>query len=98
MNESFIERKFKIICERHGMRVIKLSTQFEAHQPDRLVLYNGYSGFAEIKAPGKKQTPAQAAYMRKLKKEGSFTGVIDTPNDVVGWIGNFMNHIQQKEK
>lgn len=93
MTEKPIEQKFKRICERHGMRVFKMSTQFESHVPDRLVLYNGFAGFAEIKAPGKKQTPAQAAAMRTLEKQGNFVGVIDNPNDVVGWIGNFINHI-----
>lgn len=98
MRESYIETKFKRICERNGMRVIKLSTQFEAHLPDRLVLYKGFAGFAELKAPGKRPTPAQAACMRKLEKQGNFVGVVDNPNDVASWIGNFINHIEKQKQ
>lgn len=96
MNESYIENRFKTICERHGMRVFKMSTQYESGIPDRLVIYKGFSGFAEIKAPGEKQTKEQEAKMRELEKRGCFCGVIDNPNDIVGWIGNFINHINSK--
>lgn len=98
MSEKEIESKFKRICERHGMRVFKMSTQFESHIPDRLVLYKGFAGFAEIKAPGEKQSKAQASLMLALEKQGNFVGVVDHPYAVVGWIGNFMNHINSKIK
>lgn len=98
MNESYIENRFKTICERNGMRVFKMSTQYESGIPDRLVIYKGYAGFAEIKAPGEKQTKEQQTKMRELEKRGCFCEVIDNPNDVVGWIGNFINHINSKKE
>lgn len=97
MNESYIERRFKRICERHGMRVIKMSAMFEIGIPDRLVLLNGFAGFAEIKAPGKKPRPSQVAYIKKLYGEGCFVGVVDHPNEIVTWIKGFTEHIQEKQ-
>lgn len=98
MNENYIEQKFVRLCKRHGMRVIKMSTQFEMGIPDRLVLLNGFAGFCELKAPGKKPKPIQEAYLRNLCAEGCFTGVVDNPNDIVTWIKNFKQHIDEKQK
>lgn len=96
MRESYIEKKFKMLCERNGMRVIKLSAQFEWGIPDRLVLLDGYAGFCELKAPGERPKPHQAAYLKKLQLDGCFVGVVDNPNDIVTWIGEFKNHINTK--
>ena len=96
MNEIFIEKKFKKLCERHGMRVIKMSTQFEWGIPDRLVLFKGFAGFCELKAPGEKPKRHQDVYLRKLKEEGNFVGVVDNLNDIVTWIGDFKKHINER--
>lgn len=96
MRESYIEKKFKRLCERHGMRVIKLSAQFEWGIPDRLILWNGYAGFCELKAPGQKPKPHQTSYLNKLQMEGNFVGVVDNVNDIATWIGEFKNHIKTK--
>lgn len=96
MSESSIEKKFKRLCERNGMRVIKMSTQFEMGLPDRLVLLKGFAGFCELKAPGKKLKPHQEAYIRQLQLEGNFVGVVDHPDDVVAWIGEFKKHVNEK--
>ena len=85
------------MCERHGMRVIKMSTQFEWGIPDRLVLFKGYAGFCEIKAPGKKPELHQKVYLRNLITEGNFVGVIDHPNYIITWINDFKKHINKKE-
>lgn len=94
ISENSIEQKFVRLCKRHGMRVFKLSTQYEMCLPDRLVLFEGFAGFCELKAPGKKQTYCQEVYMRKLAKEGNFVGVVDNPNDIVTWIAGFKEHIK----
>lgn len=97
MNENYIEKRFKMMCERHGMRVIKMSTQFESGLPDRLVLLKGFAGFCELKAPGKKPKPHQEAYLKKLQLEGCFVGVVDNPNDIATWIGEFLKHIKEND-
>lgn len=96
ISESSIEQKFVRLCKRHGMRVIKMSTQFEMGLPDRLVLFHGFAGFCELKAPGKKPSLCQEVYLRKLAKEGNFVGVVDHPNDVVTWIANFEKHVLER--
>ena len=96
MSESSIEKKFKKLCERHGMRVIKMSAQFEWGIPDRLVLFEGFAGFCELKAPGKKPQRHQDIYLKKLQMEGNFVGVVSDPNDIVSWIGEFKKHINEK--
>lgn len=95
-SESYIEKEFVQICKRNGMRVIKMSAQFESGIPDRLVLYKGFAGFAEIKAPGKKPTRIQNAYMNKLDAEGNFVQLISNSNQIVFWIANFKEHIECK--
>lgn len=96
-SESEIEKKFKKLCERHGMRVIKMSAQFEWGIPDRLVLFEGFAGFCELKAPGQKPKRHQESYIRRLKEEGNFVGVVDNPNDIVTWIAEFKKHIKEKK-
>lgn len=94
MKESYIEKRFVEVCKRHGMRAIKQTA--ETGIPDRLVLFEGFAGFAEIKAPGKEPEPVQAAFIRKLKREGCFTGVVDGPLEIVCWIRDFKEHIRRK--
>lgn len=92
--ENLIEKKFVRICKRHGMHIMKMSTQYEHGVPDRMVLHNGCAGFAEIKAPGKKPSPLQRIYLRKLAARGCFVGVIDNPAAVVNWISEFFKHVK----
>ncbi len=74
-----------------------MSTQYEWGIPDRLVLFNGIAGFCELKAPGEKPKPHQAAYIRKLYGEGCFVEVVDDANGVVTWIKNFKEHVKKKQ-
>lgn len=97
MSESYIERKFVEVCKRHKMRVIKMSAMFETGIPDRLVLWKGYAGFCELKAPGKKPTLSQLSYHKKLKSEGNFIQIVDHPNKVVSWIEDFKKHVYEIE-
>lgn len=98
MKESSIEKRFVQLCRRHGMRVIKMTAMFEMGIPDRLVLLEGYAGFAEIKRPGQYPSTVQEAYIKKLKREGCFVEIVSHPNDIVTWIMKFHSHIQNMKR
>lgn len=93
MSESSIEKYFVAKCKEAGMRSFKMLPTFEAGMPDRIVLYNGISGFAEIKAPGKKPRKLQAVFLQELKNAGFFTGVIDSKTCVHVWLNDFKIHV-----
>ena len=86
MSESSIEKYFVAKCKEAGMRSLKMLPTFEAGMPDRIVLYKGVAGFAEIKAPGKKPRKLQAVFLDELEKAGSYTGVVDSKDQADWWI------------
>lgn len=92
MRESSIERYFVQQCKYRGMKVIKMVPTFEMGIPDRQVLWKGVSGFAEIKAPGKKPRANQVAYMKALSDAGFYTGVVDSRESAIAWIHGFTSH------
>jgi hypothetical protein len=96
MSESYIEKYFVAKCKEAGMRSFKMLPTFEAGMPDRIVLYRGVAGFAEIKATGKKPRQLQAVFLDELKKAGSFTGVVDTKTSALNWIQDFENYVEYK--
>ena len=67
---------------------------FESGMPDRQVLFLGASGFAEIKAPGKKPRPLQVSFLNELGKAGSFVGVVDSYESALQWIEDFKDHVE----
>jgi hypothetical protein len=96
MSESSIEKYFVAKCKEAGMRSFKMLPTYEAGMPDRIVLYKGLSGFAEIKAPGKKPRQLQAVFLQELRKAGSFTGVVDSKDSALNWIKDFDNYVEYK--
>ena len=96
MSESSIEKYFVAKCKEAGMRSFKMLPTYEAGMPDRIVLYKGLSGFAEIKAPGKKPRQLQAVFLQELQKAGSFTGVVDSKDSALNWIKDFDNYVEYK--
>jgi hypothetical protein len=65
--------------------------------PDRLILLpEGHMAFAELKAPGKKPRPLQAARHRMLRRLGYKVFVIDSPeglSEIIERIGGEGNGI-----
>lgn len=96
MSESSIEKYFVAKCKEAGMRSFKMLPTYEAGMPDRIVLHRGISGFAEIKAPGKKPRQLQAVFLQELQKAGSFTGVVDSKDSALNWIKDFDNYVEYK--
>lgn len=96
MSESSIEKYFVAKCKEAGMRSFKMLPTYEAGMPDRIVLYRGVAGFAEIKAPGKKPRQLQAVFLEELQKAGSFTGVVDSKDSALNWIQDFLNYVEYK--
>jgi hypothetical protein len=97
-SESSIEQYFVRKCKENGMKVIKMIPTFEAGIPDRQVLYAGVSGFAEIKAPGRKPRALQVAYLNGLEQAGFFVGVIDSKEAANLWIEKFHKHATDATK
>lgn len=94
MRESYIESKFVRMCKEQGIKTMKMIPTYEAGIPDRQALYAGVSGFAEIKALGKKPRPLQLKYLSELKKAGFYVGVIDSEESAENWIREFLAHVQ----
>jgi len=95
MRESYIENYFRKECVKQGMKSLKMLPTFEFGIPDRMALFKGVSGFAEIKAPGKEPRTVQLHYMRGLKKAGFFVGVVDSKESALKWIEDFKTHVKE---
>jgi hypothetical protein len=94
-NESSIENYFLELCKKEEMRAIKMIPTFEAGIPDRQVLYRGVSGFAEIKAPGKRPRKLQVVYMKNLQEAGFFVGIVDSRASAKAWLEDFKKYAEQ---
>ena len=94
ISESSIERHFVKQAKKSGMKCVKMIPTFENGIPDRMVIYAGASGFAEIKAPGKKPRPLQVSYMKELQNKGCFVGVVDSKESALKWIEDFKIHVE----
>jgi hypothetical protein len=97
MSESSIEKFFAERCKKEGMRSFKMLPTYEAGMPDRIALYKGFAGFAEIKATGKKPRKLQAVFLEELRKAGNFTGVIDSKTSAMVWINDFKFWVEVKK-
>lgn len=83
--ERDIERKLTKAVRRLGGICPKLSCPGYDGMPDRLVLLpGGKAGFVEVKAPGKKPRPLQAARHRELARLGYKVYVLDAPEQIGG--------------
>lgn len=70
MRESAIERPVCKFAKDHGVLAMKLAGPGQRGQPDRMFLKDGRVLFIEFKAPGKKPTPLQYWWSRRLAKHG----------------------------
>lgn len=77
MRESKIEKELIKIVKSLKGEAYKFVSPGRRNVPDRLILLPGGSAFfVELKAPGKKATPAQKREHKKLKKLGFTTHVV----------------------
>lgn len=85
MREKTIEQKLiKAVKSTGGIAPKMVSPDFDG-MPDRIVLLpEGKIGFVEVKAPGKKPRPLQAARHRLLRRLGFNVYVLDDPEQIGG--------------
>ncbi len=85
MREKTIEQKLiKAVKSAGGIAPKLVSPGFDG-MPDRIVLLpGGKIGFVEVKAPGKKPRPLQAARHRLLRRLGFKVYVLDDPEQIGG--------------
>lgn len=85
MREKFIEEKLKkLVKEKGGLCMKFVSPGFDG-VPDRIILLpNGMTAFAELKAPGKKLRPLQERRKRQLESLGFSVFCIDNPESIGG--------------
>jgi hypothetical protein len=80
--EKHIEQRCRVIAKSRGWLFWKLTILGFPGVPDRVVLCpGGRIFFVEFKAPGKKPTPLQEAWHRKLRALGFMVYVIDAVAD-----------------
>ena len=85
MREKIIEQKLVQSVKAHGGICPKLVCPGMAGMPDRLVLLlDGKMGFVEVKAPGEKPRPLQAARHRILSWLGYKVFVLDDSEEIEG--------------
>lgn len=85
MREKTIEQKLiKAVKSAGGIAPKMVSPGFDG-MPDRIVLLpEGEIGFVEVKVPGKKPRPLQAARHRLLRRLGFKVYVLDDPEQIGG--------------
>ena len=87
MREKDIEQQFAREVKKYGGIAPKFVSPGFSGMPDRLVLFpDGLVGFVEVKAPGKKPRPLQAARHEMLKRLGFRVYVIDAAAQIGGII------------
>jgi hypothetical protein len=82
MLEKAIERRLANHGRSKGFLTFKLTADFNAGMPDRLVLCNGKAYFVELKVPGKAPRPIQLHMHRLLQMQGFEVAVLDCPERV----------------
>ena len=78
MRESKIEAHLVQRVKALGGEVRKVKWIGRNSAPDRLVMINGNSFWAELKAPGEKPTPAQSREHERMRRMGQRIEVIDS--------------------
>lgn len=92
MNEKLIERKLVRELKKIGGKALKFTSRYETGWPDRLVLLNGRTYWAELKSPGKELTPRQKVVRGELEALGFSLWVIDTADK----LDIFLNMLKSK--
>jgi len=77
MRESDIERELVRAVQAAGGIAYKFTSPQRRSVPDRIVVLGGRVRFVEIKAPGRKPTPAQAREHARIEAAGGVVRVID---------------------
>lgn len=91
MREKAIEQKFREAVKAVGGVAVKFTSPGWDGMPDRLALLpGGRMAFVEVKTPGKKPRPLQAARHRMLRRLGFKVYVLDNE----GQIGGIIDEIQ----
>ncbi len=79
MREKVIEQHLKKKIQARGGLCYKFTSPGSQGVPDRLVLMPGNrTYFIEVKAPGKRLTPLQAAVRRRIEYRGHWVFVVDS--------------------
>lgn len=95
MREKIIEQKLIKAAKAMGGIAPKFTSPGFDGMPDRLILLpGGKMGFAELKAPGKKPRPLQAARHNLLRRLGFKVYVIDGAEQ----IGSVLDEIREESK
>ena len=85
MREKKIEAKLAEEVRQHGGLAPKFTSPGFDGMPDRIVLMpGGHMAFVEVKAPGKKPRPLQAARHRLLRNLGFAVYVLDDASQFGG--------------
>lgn len=85
MTEKEIEQNLVREVKKRGGRALKFISPGMNGMPDRLVLLpNGYIGFVEVKAPGKKMRPLQIKRKRQLEALGFLVYCLDDQTQIGG--------------
>ncbi len=91
MSEKLIEKKLNARVKLLGGRTIKITSQFDAGDPDRLVLMpDGRSWFVELKSKGERPRKLQQRKFDELRKLGFDVLVIDTIKELNEFIKKIM--------
>lgn len=91
MREKAIEQKFREAVKAVGGVAVKFTSPGWDGMPDRLALLpGGRMAFVEVKSPGKKPRPLQAARHRMLRRLGFKVYVLDDEEQ----IGGILDEIQ----
>ena len=85
MREKTIEAKLVDAVKRRGGLAPKFTSPGFDGMPDRIILMpGGHLAFVEVKAPGKKPRPLQAARHRLLRELGFRVYVLDDIRQIGG--------------
>lgn len=76
--EGIIEDYLINQAKKNKMLCYKFVSPGENGVPDRIVIYNGYVVFVELKKPGEDARPLQKAVIKKMKSRGAEVHVIDS--------------------
>lgn len=92
MREKAIEQKFREAVKAVGGVAVKFTSPGWDGMPDRLALLpGGRMAFVEVKSPGKKPRPLQAARHRMLRRLGFKVYVLDDEKQIGGIIDEIKN-------
>lgn len=82
MREALVEAHLVRRVKSLGGLCYKFTSPARRSVPDRLCIIDGVAFFVELKAPGKKPTPKQAAEIELIRSKGIRVFVADTKEAV----------------